>query len=125
MVFPDAAADLLEVMGLPGEANSPLTYVTVRRIDPKTGDTLETAANVVALKRKYAETPVGTGMGGEADATVGSFRLWASYLSGLAAPLGERDRITDAGGVAWDIGRTAVEAFGGFVVCEDCVRVRA
>lgn len=121
----DVAADFLEVCGSPGDPESPLTEVTVRRVAPGDGGTLETATAVKALKRLYAKGPVGTGMGGEVSDQVGSFRLWASDLAGLAAALKERDRILDADGVLWDIGRLSVEGFGGFVVASDCVKVRA
>jgi hypothetical protein len=124
MAFPDIAADLLDAMGPPDEDGSPLTEVTVSRIHPDTGAVIESASGVVALKRKYAKNPVGTGYGGEASDQVGSFRLWASYLDGLASPLKERDRIADADGVTWDIGGLSHEGFQGFVICDPCVKVR-
>lgn len=121
----DVATDFLEVCGSPGDPESPLTEVTVRRVDPDSGATLETATGVKALKRLYTKAPVGTGMGGEASEQVGSFRLWAADLSGLDAVLKERDRILDADAVLWDIGRLSAEGFGGFLIASDCVKVRA
>ena len=118
----DVAADFLDIVGLPGESGSCLTYVTVTRNDADTLAVLETATNVVALKRKRTGGVFAAG-GGEASSEGCSFRLWASYLSDLSAQLKARDRITDADAQVWSITGTSIEGFGGWVICE-CVRVR-
>lgn len=120
MPFPDVAGDLLEFMGPPGDPNSPLTPVTVTQTNSDTGATVTTAENVTALKRKSLKAVVPAG-GGEISATTSSFRLWAEGLDFVPKA---RDVIADADGVSWDIQDVSVEGFGGFYVCDPCVKVR-
>jgi hypothetical protein len=120
MAFPDIATDLLEVMGQPGDPESPLTLVSVTQTNSDTGATVATAENVTALKRKSLKAVFGAG-DGEASAQTSSFRLWAD---GLDFTPKSRDVITDADAVAWNVGDVSVEGFGSFYICDPCVKVR-
>ncbi|VTT98936.1 unnamed protein product [Gemmataceae bacterium] len=97
-----------------------LDLVTVRSIKPDDGSTLLTCENVTCLQKRDSLVTVPVGEG-EVGAARCGFTLVAA---GLTFAPKDRDQITDAGGVVWEIGNVQAGGFGTMWHCDDCVKKR-
>lgn len=90
-----------------------LKPVTVKRVDPDSGDALDTVEEVPATKLIRRRSPF-SAAGGELGGDTTEFVFRASRLADadgtrwLPKP---RDQIVDAAGLTWDIESAALEAF--------------
>lgn len=110
----DPVADAFANIGADFEAYMPTTSVTVRQINPDTGATIATAANVAAMKRSRRRQPFGVA-GGELGSDQCRFILRASEVGFLVKA---RDEILDADGVTWHVESASAIAFHQLFACD-------
>lgn len=101
----DVFTDTWDAIGADFEEFAGDVVVTVRQLNPQTGATVVSTANVPALKRVTAlDTP-----GGIVGSTANRFLL---RLSDVGFTPSSRDQIQEADGTVWDIDGDGVRVIG-------------
>ena len=122
-------ADLALILGAPGAGFGPTTYVTVYQTDPDTGVVVQTATNVLALKRNTGIETIATGgdggQGGEfGQVNLSQIRIWATGSNPCPFVPKDRDLVLDAEGMLWRLLDVEMESFNAFYIAKRATQIR-